>query len=272
MSQEVALEEDQFSTSAVIPDGIRCPDGITAARLALGRAGSGMPTRAHLNFVLDHARARDAVHIPIDFHSLEKSLAELNLSSFHVESSARDRHTYLLRPDLGRRLSSRSRTMLEEQQISAPDIVLVIGDGLSSAAVQFGTHPLLVKLVPRLQSMRLSIGPLIFASQARVALGDDIGQAMGARLVIVLIGERPGLTAVDSLGAYMTLRPSLGRSDADRNCVSNIRPGGLDPNQAALKLAWLTERAFSSGVTGVQLKDESDLNYLPKKSHRIPSQ
>jgi ethanolamine ammonia-lyase small subunit len=242
----------------VTPDSVSIPVDATEARLGLGRAGSSLPTRATLDFALDHARARDAVHAPLDFDALRQSCEQLDLAQMVVESACNDRQTYLRRPDLGRRLSEKSRLSLSARKGHGEDVVIVVGDGLSSKAVQDGAAALLSHLVPSLRSMRLSFGPLVFAKQARVAIADEIGALCKARLSIILVGERPGLSAADSLGAYITLDPRPDRTDANRNCVSNIRRGGLSYETAAFKLAWLANNAFRSGASGVQLKDDSD--------------
>ncbi len=253
------IEGNPLSTGDfVTPDSTSIPADATGARLGLGRAGSSLPTRATLDFALDHARARDAVHTPLDFDALQRSCTGLSLEQVSVDSACSDRQTYLRRPDLGRRLSKLSRTALLQCATKGADVVIVVADGLSSKAVQQGATALLMHLVPRLQSMRLSIGPLIFAKQARVAIADEVGVLCQARLSIILIGERPGLSAADSLGAYVTLGPGPDRTDANRNCVSNIRAGGLGYEAAAFKLAWLAENAFRAGASGFQLKDDSD--------------
>ncbi|MBL6455309.1 ethanolamine ammonia-lyase subunit EutC [Belnapia sp. T6] len=222
----------------------------TAARVALGRAGHGLPTAAHLDFQEAHARARDAVHSTLDLDALE---AALGLPAIRVASQAADRRGYLLRPDLGRRLHEADRARLPP----APGAFLfVVADGLSAIGVQSGAPALIAAAVPLLRRAGLAIAPVVLASQARVALGDEIGEAMGAAMVAVLIGERPGLSATDSLGLYLTLGPRRGRTDAERNCISNIRPGGLSPAAAAEKLLWLTGAALQLGATGVALKDE----------------
>ncbi|MBB3612513.1 ethanolamine ammonia-lyase subunit EutC [Rhizobium sp. BK602] len=241
----------------VTPDIVRIPADATEARLGLGRAGSSLPTRATLDFAFDHARARDAVHAPLDFDTLRQSCAELELEQIVVESACNDRQTYLRRPDLGRRLSEWSRTALSERRSKSEDVIIVVADGLSSKAVQEGAAALLSHLVPRLRSMHLSLGPLVFVKQARVAIADEIGALCKARLSIILVGERPGLSAADSLGAYITLDPGQDRTDANRNCVSNIRTGGLSYQAAAFKMAWLVDNAFRSGASGVTLKDDS---------------
>ena len=234
---------------------------LTPARLALGRSGASLPTREVLALGLAHARARDAVHAAMAGEALAAGLAALGLETCSVESAAPDRATYLRRPDFGRRLSARSRALLEERGTFGADVAIVVADGLSAAAVDLNALALVSALLPRLAGRRLA--PVVLAHQARVALGDEIASAFQARLVLVLIGERPGLSAADSLGAYLTFGPAPGLTDASRNCVSNIRPGGLGPEAAAAKIAWLVDRAFALSLSGVALKDESDAAALP---------
>ena len=218
----------------------------TPARIALGRAGNGLPTAAHLAFQSAHAAARDAVHAELNTETLAADLAAAGLSSTIVLSACPDRRTYLLRPDLGRRLA-------ENPLLSrAPGIAFVICDGLSATAVQCHAAPLLAQVMPSLGQF----GPVVIARQGRVALGDAIGAALGAQAVIVLIGERPGLSSPDSLGAYLTWQPRPGRSDAERNCISNIRPEGLAIADAGEKLLWLIGAMRRLGLTGIGLKDE----------------
>lgn len=262
------------------PDGPR-PDGsrpdpwselrrFTSARIALGRAGGGLPTAEALRFALDHARARDAVRADLDGEAVEAEVAALGFATLRVASAAPDRATYLARPDLGRRLSDGSRVALSAAD-SSPEarvdgreaelgvqLAIVVADGLSAPAVARHAVPLLGAMRPWLAASGWRTPPVTIASQARVALGDEIGARLGARAVLVLIGERPGLSAPDSLGAYLTLAPRPGRTDAERNCLSNIRPEGLSYDLAAFRLAWLIEAAFSRGLSGIALKDESD--------------
>jgi ethanolamine ammonia-lyase small subunit len=222
----------------------------TSARVALGRAGHGLPTAAHLDFQEAHARARDAVHSALDLDALEVALG---LPAIRVASQAADRRSYLLRPDLGRRLREADRARLPQ----APGAFLfVVADGLCAIGVQSQAPALITAALPMLRRAGLAVAPVVLASQARVALGDEIGEAMGAAMVAVLIGERPGLSATDSLGLYLTLGPRRGRTDAERNCISNIRPGGMAPAAAAEKLLWLAGAALRLGATGVALKDE----------------
>ena len=238
--------------------------GLTPARLALGRAGSSLPTREVLKLGLAHAQARDAVHAAMDVEHLAVALAGLGLSILRVESAAPDRATYLRRPDFGRRLSQASRERLAEAKSAASDLAVVVADGLSASAMDLNALQLVEALLPHLREAGLSLGPVTIAREARVALGDAVGEALGARLVLVLIGERPGLSAADSLGAYLTFGPRVGRTDAERNCVSNIRAGGLPPTAAAGRIAWLCRRALALSLTGVQLKDGSDALASPE--------
>lgn len=235
--------------------------GLTPARLALGRSGASLPTREVLKLGLAHAQARDAVHAAPDMEALRAGIAALGRDVIAVESAAPDRATYLRRPDFGRRLSARSRALLEASGAPGVDLCILVADGLSAAAVDLNALPLLGALLPRLAPR--SLAPVVLVRQGRVALGDEVGGLLGARMTVMLLGERPGLSAADSLGAYLTFGPRLGRTDADRNCVSNIRPGGLGPEAAAHKIAWLVDRAFALTLTGVTLKDESDGAALP---------
>lgn len=229
----------------------------TPARIALGRAGSALPTQEILRFALAHAQARDAVHAPVDWDTLVRQLpAELG-QPVRVSSRAVERALYLRRPDLGRRLDEASALALQPGPQPAV-LVIVIGDGLSAPAVNAHATRLVTTLAPRLQTLGLSPVPVVLAQGARVALGDEIGERLGARVVAMLIGERPGLSSPDSLGVYLTYGPRRGRTDADRNCISNIRGDGLSYDLAAFKLAWLLREALCRKVSGVPLKDESE--------------
>ena len=228
----------------------------TNARIALGRTGNSLPTAPLLAFNLSHAQARDAVHHPLDTAALHEQLHELNFATLDVQSAAPDREHYLRRPDLGRRLSDESREALQQLPAASPDIVFVIADGLSAFAAAKQSIPLLQAVCAKLTDW--TIGPVVVARQARVALGDEIGELLGAKLVVMLIGERPGLSSPDSLGIYLTYAPKVGCSDAQRNCISNVRPEGLDYPHAAHKLHYLLTHARRLGLTGVSLKDDSD--------------
>lgn len=229
----------------------------TPARIALGRSGEALPTREVLAFGWAHARARDAVHTPLDAGALEAALRATGFDVVQVASRAGDRATYLRRPDLGRTLDPAAAARLSRGSF---DVALVVGDGLSSLAVQRHAAPLLVAL--RDQLVPLSLSPVVVVQQARVAIGDEVGERLGARLVVVLVGERPGLSSPDSLGAYITFGPRPGRHDAQRNCVSNIRAEGLATDAAARKIAWLVHAALDRGLTGVGLKDDSEATAL----------
>jgi ethanolamine ammonia-lyase small subunit len=233
----------------------------TPARIALGRSGASMPTEELLRFGFAHAQARDAVHIPLDADALEAGLQADGWPVRRVHSAAQDRATYLLRPDLGRRLGEASKQSLAEEQGEGCDLLIVVGDGLSSLAVSRHARPLIAAIRAQADpSWRF--GPIVVAEQARVALGDPIGAAFKAKLVAVLIGERPGLSSPDSLGIYLTWEPRTGRSDAERNCISNVRPEGLGYAEAAHKLLWLAGEALRRKLTGVALKDMSDVPVL----------
>ncbi|MDE1150761.1 MAG: ethanolamine ammonia-lyase subunit EutC [Azospirillaceae bacterium] len=243
---------------AVTPDAWAHLRDTTPARIALGRTGASLPTAEVLRFALAHAQARDAVHTPFDAAGVADALRALGHEVLAVESAAPDRATYLRRPDLGRILSPGGRRALAYVPATQPDLALVVADGLSATAVHRQAAPLLAALAPWISREGWRVAPVVVATQARVALGDEVGQMLGARAVAMLIGERPGLSAPDSLGVYLTLAPRPGRLDAERNCLSNIRDGGLGPELAAFKLAWLLREAFRRQVTGVALKDESD--------------
>jgi len=235
---------------------------MTTARVALGRMGAGLPTAPLLAFQRDHALARDAVHFPFDPSGIAGALAPRPVIT--VASQAGDRAAYLRRPDDGRALAAESAGRLSRGDW---DLSIVIADGLSAPAVDVHAAAVALRLIERLPDWRLA--PIVIASLARVALGDAIGERLGARMVVVLIGERPGLSAADSLGAYLTWAPAVGRRDSERNCVSNIRPPhGLGYDAAADTLAWLIRAGGRLQLTGVALKDESADQALP--SHHPP--
>jgi len=228
----------------------------TGARIALGRAGYSLPTAPLLAFELAHAQARDAVHQALDVEILRRELDQAGFDVLEVHSAAVDRPHYLRRPDLGRRLDDTSVARLSVAKSGPCDVVFVLADGLSALATARHALPLLELVRARLTDW--DIGPVVVARQARVALGDAIGEILGARLVVMLIGERPGLSSPDSLGIYLTYAPHIGCSDAQRNCISNVRPEGLSYAQAAHKLHYLLDQARRLALTGVDLKDNSD--------------
>jgi ethanolamine ammonia-lyase small subunit len=230
---------------------------LTPARVGLGRAGASMPTKALLEFTLDHARARDAVHAVFDAAAIISGLGGLGLRPVQVSSQARDRKEYLRRPDLGRMLDPPSKHLLANRDRGPCQLAVVVGDGLSPSAVNAHAVELVRSLVPRLAADGIEIDRAVVASGVRVALGDEIGAIAGARMMVMLIGERPGLSAPDSLGAYLTFAPKPGLTDAERNCVSNIHGSGLGYDEAAVRIAWLIREGLARKVTGVALKDES---------------
>jgi ethanolamine ammonia-lyase small subunit len=235
----------------------------TSARIALGRAGTSVPTAQVLRFAAAHAQARDAVHVPLDVPALVAALQTVGLAVLSAQSRAPTREVYLRRPDWGRRLDAESVDRVQVAAVGPVDLAIVIGDGLSATAVQRHAPELLRCLRTVLDGV-LTLAPLVVATQCRVALGDEIGQLSRARAVLVLLGERPGLSSPDSVGAYLTHAPAVGCTDAQRNCVSNIRPDGLPLSAAAARIAWLAREALRRRLTGVGLKDDSDTALLPR--------
>ncbi len=235
---------------------------LTPARVGLGRSGVSQVTRDVLSFQLSHAQARDAVHARLDANALAEAIGRLEslhgATILRLHSAANDRSEYLQRPDLGRRLDESSCRTLEENVDGQADVALVLADGLSALAVERHAAPLLDRLVPRLGGRNL--GPLCIVEQGRVAIGDEIGQVLRARLSMVLIGERPGLSSPDSLGAYITWAPRTGRTDAERVCISNIRAAGLGYDEAAEQLERAVSEAFQHQLTGVALSPARELN------------
>jgi len=225
----------------------------TPARIALGRAGTSLPTSEVLRFAAAHAAARDAVHLPLDVDALLAALRAHGFEATTVASRAASRIEYLTRPDLGRQLAPAGAQAL--QAGPGGGLCIVVADGLSAIAAQRHALPLLAAL----QAVGVVADDIVVATQARVALGDAIGERRGAALVLVLIGERPGLSSPDSLGAYLTWQPKSGRVDSERNCVSNIRPEGLAIADAAARIAWLVRESRRRRVTGIGLKDDSEV-------------
>ena len=265
----------------------------TDARIALGRSGVSLPTQPHLAFQLAHAQARDAVHLVLDVDAMHSAMSGLGDrgEALVLQSAAADRDTYLQRPDLGRRLSPASREALlarwpaaqatalsgdtstqETQETQETpeqrvfDIAFVVADGLSALAIGSHAATFLSHILPMLQADHWSVAPLTLVTQGRVAIADEIGQLLRARLVVILIGERPGLSSPDSMGLYLTWMPRVGLSDASRNCISNVRPAGLPCEEAAHKLHYLLGEARSRRLSGVALKDEAPVMPLLQTS------
>lgn len=252
MSDETA-ESERHEPSAEQPGRTASTlRNYTPARVQLCVTGVSLTARDHLDFQLAHAQARDAVHAQMAVHSLIRELGALGLPVLAMKSAAPDRATYLRRPDLGRTLNEASLALLKP---SACDVAFVVADGLSAVAVERHALPLLKEVLPLLEGWKL--GPLCVVEQGRVAVGDAIGAAFEACLVVVLIGERPGLSSPDSLGIYVTWEPRVGRTDAERNCISNVREEGLNYAEAARRLAYYLNEARRRKLTGVALKDAS---------------
>ncbi|AMN39358.1 ethanolamine ammonia-lyase subunit EutC [Rhodoplanes sp. Z2-YC6860] len=230
---------------------------LSGARIGLPRAGASLATGPLLDFKLAHARARDAVHDELDTKQLATDLAPLGIDVITIDSAAEDRQRYLMRPDLGRKLAPDGEAKLAPRA-ARHDAVFVIADGLSARAVQRHAQPVLTGTIKALRAEGWRIGPLVIVRHGRVAVGDAIASLLGSDSVAVLIGERPGLTAPDSMGAYLTWQPHPGTTDADRNCISNIRPDGIPYADAEFKLAHLLRAMRARRISGVSLKDDSD--------------
>ncbi|WP_460130275.1 ethanolamine ammonia-lyase subunit EutC [Pseudomonas sp. H1_D05] len=238
---------------------------LTPARIALGRTGTSLPTSAQLDFQFAHAQARDAVHLPFDHAGLSAQLTERGRESLLLHSAATDRNSYLQRPDLGRKLSDESAQALREYAAAHPggvDLAIVVADGLSALAVHRHTLPFLTRLEEQMSADGWSMAPVILMEQGRVAVGDEIGQLLGAKMLVMLIGERPGLSSPDSLGLYFTYNPKVGLTDAYRNCISNVRLEGLSYGMAAHRLLYLMREACRRQLSGVNLKDEAQVQTL----------
>jgi ethanolamine ammonia-lyase small subunit len=238
---------------------------LTPARIALGRTGTSMPTSAQLDFQYAHAQARDAVHLPFDHAGLSAQLAECGRDSLLLHSAAANRDSYLQRPDLGRKLSDESAQTLRDYALAHPggvDLAIVVADGLSALAVHRHTLPFLARMKEQIKAEGWSVSPVILVAQGRVAVADEIGELLGAKMVVILIGERPGLSSPDSLGLYFTYGPKVGLTDAYRNCISNVRLEGLSYGMAAHRLLYLMREACRRQLSGVNLKDEAQIHTL----------
>ncbi|WP_445180778.1 ethanolamine ammonia-lyase subunit EutC [Pseudomonas sp. McL0111] len=238
---------------------------LTPARIALGRTGTSLPTSAQLDFQYAHAQARDAVHLPFDHAGLSNQLSERGRETLLLHSAALDRNSYLQRPDLGRKLSDESAQTLRDYAAAHPggvDLVVVVADGLSALAVHRHTLPFLTRLEEQMSADGWSAAPVVLVEQGRVAVGDEIGELLGAKMLVMLIGERPGLSSPDSLGLYFTYNPKVGLTDAYRNCISNVRLEGLSYGMAAHRLLYLMREACRRQLSGVNLKDEAQIQTL----------
>ena len=238
---------------------------LTPARIALGRTGTSLPTGAQLDFQFAHAQARDAVHLAFDHAGLATQLSERGRESLVLHSAASDRHQYLQRPDLGRRLNDASIATLRQHTQANPggvDLAIVVADGLSALAVHRHTLPFLNRFEEQAAADGWTSAPVVLVQQGRVAVADEVGELLGARMTVMLIGERPGLSSPDSLGLYFTYAPKVGLTDAYRNCISNIRLEGLSYGMAAHRLLYLMREACRRQLSGVNLKDEAEVHSL----------
>ena len=238
---------------------------LTPARIALGRAGTSLPTGAQLDFQFAHAQARDAVHLAFDHAGLATQLKEKGRDSLVLHSAASDRHQYLQRPDLGRRLNDDSISTLRQHAQANPggvDLAIVVADGLSALAVHRHTLPFLTRFEEQAAADGWTCAPVVLVEQGRVAVADQVGELLGARMTVMLIGERPGLSSPDSLGLYFTYAPKVGLTDAYRNCISNVRLEGLSYGMAAHRLLYLMREACRRQLSGVNLKDEAEVHSL----------
>lgn len=254
-------DNKKLRLGSILPDPWASLKAFTSARIALGRTGTAIPLQEVLQFRLAHAHARDAVHSLLDTETLLTQLQNLKLSVNLLQSSAADRQEYLQRPDKGRRLHQASADSLSAVvgDTTQPTIAIIVTDGLSATAINNNAHPLLELLIPMLQFAGIAIAPVSLVQQGRVAIGDEIGSLLKASLSVVLIGERPGLSSPDSLGIYLTWQPAIGLTDEARNCISNVRPGGLSYRAAADKLFYLIKESLRLQLSGVALKDNEGL-------------
>jgi ethanolamine ammonia-lyase small subunit len=251
------MELQKFSNqNSFIPDTWESLKAFTNARIALGRTGIATPLKEVLDFRMCHAHARDAVYSILKVDELIGSLQQFQMPIVFASSKANDRATYLQRPDLGRKLSDASATDLKNETSYPADVAIVIGDGLSATAINEHAVHVVKKLIPLLKQSVLTIAPLVIVEQARVAIADEVGSILQAKLSLILIGERPGLSSPDSMGAYITYQPSPGKTDESRNCISNIRPEGLGYDLAAKKIAKLIKASLQLRLSGIKLKDE----------------
>lgn len=246
----------------------------TDARIALGRAGCSIPTKALLNFQLAHAQAKDAVLCSMDVAKLQQQLDQLNINHLHVQSCASNKDHYLTHPDLGRLLSDQSKTDLDiyhQQFPQADDVLIVVGDGLSAMAIETNAIAFISAFQKELATYGWSLAPIVLATGSRVALGDEVAERLKAKMLVMLIGERPGLSSPDSMGIYYTWQAHSGSADSERNCISNIRPAGLSIHIAVQRLLGLMQKSNEVQFSGVHLKDEHslELESCPQSTQRL---
>jgi len=249
------FNEKSIQKAIVQPDPWAELKAFTAARIALGRTGTAEPLQAMLQFRLAHANARDAVYATLEQETLVNELHALQQAAFLLHTQAGNRHEYLQYPDRGRRLNEQSVSQLKEFNSTGYDVCLLLADGLSATAINTHAIPVVKLLLPLFEKAGLSVAPVCIIQEGRVAIGDETGSLLKAKLVAVLIGERPGLSSPDSMGVYITYNPTSGLTDESRNCISNIRPEGLNYTAAAEKIFFLINEALRLRLSGVMLKD-----------------
>ncbi|MBD1590040.1 ethanolamine ammonia-lyase subunit EutC [Pseudomonas typographi] len=255
------------------PDPWQALRRLTPARIALGRAGTSLPTRAQLDFQYAHAQARDAVHLPLDTAKVGQALCAHGLEVFDLHSAAADRHSYLQRPDLGRKLDGASAERLDQWAVRHPqgyDLAVVIADGLSSLAIERHAPAMVERICAQSAAEGWRLAPISLVQQGRVALADEVGQRLKAQMVVMLIGERPGLSSPDSLGLYFTYAPRVGLTDAARNCISNVRLEGMSYAMASHTLLYLMREAWQRKLSGVNLKDEAHVPVIDGQGKPAP--
>lgn len=251
------MKENEYSTSSTDPDPWHSLKAYTDARIALGHTGTAIPLQEVLKFKIAFAHAKDAVYSQLEINKLQNELSEIGVSHCLLQSQAQSRAEYLQRPDKGRQLDRKSVLELQKIEPSEPEVAIVLADGLSATAINLHAIPVLKSLISALQKANYRLSPVSIVEQARVAIGDEIGHLLGAKITVVLIGERPGLTSPYSMGAYLTYAPHPGLTDERRNCISNIRPEGLSFEMAAIKIMYLIQEALRLQLTGVTLKDNA---------------
>lgn len=262
------MTEKPQKARIITPDPWSNLKTFTEARIGLGRCGTSLPLSESLQFKLAHARARDAVHKPADLVSLAHEFTSSGLKILQLKSSVSDRVEYLTRPDKGRTLDKKSEALLAEQARGF-DLSIIICDGLSATAVDENAAKVVLSFLQILSETALTCAPICLVTNGRVAIGDHIGGSLQAKMTIMLIGERPGLSSPNSLGAYLSYNPHPGTTDEARNCISNIRTGGLSTEEAVKKIAYLTEKGLQFQKTGVGLKDTMSHDYLPLGNLKI---
>lgn len=254
--------------NVVTPDNWGSLKEFTDARISLGRCGSSLPLRESLSFKLAHAQARDAVHTPFAIGELRDNLTNAGYACLELSSKAQDRIDYLARPDKGRTLNETSLTAFEGLKVGY-DICIVVTDGLSSRAIHENAYEFLTMFLPLAKQANISVAPISLLKNGRVAIADEIGHRLQAKLSIILVGERPGLSSPNSMGIYLTYNAQPGTTDEARNCISNIREAGMPLKDGVTKLAYLVEMALTSKQSGVGLKDKMTSSYLPFKGHDL---